>query len=220
MPDKQGTDGPANLGVGLISVGWMGRLHTRAYQAIPVVYPELGLRPQLIHAADTAPDRAKYARDVLGYTGRPWTTMTCWPIRRSKSSPSARPTTSTGRWPFRDCGVHDFDAVRWVTGREVVEVYATGSNRSEKWIADLGDIDTAATILTLDDGCLAVVSNTRYNARGYDVRLELHGSLDGIAAGLDDGSAEPGCDLSRRATTPVLHGPVRRGLPRRARRVH
>ncbi len=25
---------------------------------------------------------------------------------------------------FRDCGVHDFDIVRWVTGREVVEVYA------------------------------------------------------------------------------------------------
>jgi myo-inositol 2-dehydrogenase/D-chiro-inositol 1-dehydrogenase len=97
---------------------------------------------------------------------------------------------------FRDCSVHDFDAVRWVTGREVVEVYAIGSNRGEDWIADLGDADTAATILTLDDGCLAVVSNTRYNARGYDVRLELHGSLDSIAAGLDNGlplgSAEPG----------------------------
>ncbi|SEC50686.1 Predicted dehydrogenase [Streptomyces sp. 3213] len=26
---------------------------------------------------------------------------------------------------FRDCTVHDFDIVRWVTGREVVEVYAT-----------------------------------------------------------------------------------------------
>jgi hypothetical protein len=66
----------------------------------------------------------------------------------------------------------------------------------ENWIADLGDVDTAATILTLDDGSLAVVSNTRYNSRGYDVRLELHGSLDSIAAGLNDGlplgSAEPG----------------------------
>jgi myo-inositol 2-dehydrogenase/D-chiro-inositol 1-dehydrogenase len=97
---------------------------------------------------------------------------------------------------FRDCSVHDFDAVRWVTGREVAEVYATGSNRGEEWIADLGDTDTTATILTLDDGTLAVVSNTRYNARGYDVRLELHGSLDSIAAGFDNGlpldSAEAG----------------------------
>src|SRR5919204_573006 len=55
------------IGVGLISVGWMGKLHTRAYQAIPSVYPELAVRPRLVHAADTAADRAEYARDVLGY---------------------------------------------------------------------------------------------------------------------------------------------------------
>jgi len=56
-----------DIGVGLISVGWMGKLHTRAYQALPSVYPELGLRPHLVHAVDTAPDRAGYAREVLGY---------------------------------------------------------------------------------------------------------------------------------------------------------
>src|SRR6476620_7059313 len=59
--------GVTELGVGLISVGWMGKLHSRAYQAIPLVYPELNIRPRLMHAADTAPDRADYARDVLGY---------------------------------------------------------------------------------------------------------------------------------------------------------
>ena len=59
--------GITELGVGLISVGWMGKLHSRAYQAIPLVYPELKIRPRLVHAADTAPDRADYARDVLGY---------------------------------------------------------------------------------------------------------------------------------------------------------
>ena len=59
--------GITELGVGLISVGWMGKLHSRAYQAIPLVYPELNIRPRLVHAADTAPDRAEYARDVLGY---------------------------------------------------------------------------------------------------------------------------------------------------------
>jgi predicted dehydrogenase len=55
------------VGVGLISVGWMGKLHSRAYQALPSVYPELGLRPRLVHAADTAADRVAYARDALGY---------------------------------------------------------------------------------------------------------------------------------------------------------
>ena len=61
------TTAARDVGVGLISVGWMGKLHTRAYQALPSVYPELGLRPRLVHAADTASDRADYAREVLGY---------------------------------------------------------------------------------------------------------------------------------------------------------
>ena len=60
-------DGCARPGVGLISVGWMGKLHSRAYQAIPLVYPDLKIRPRLVHAADTAADRADYARDALGY---------------------------------------------------------------------------------------------------------------------------------------------------------
>jgi myo-inositol 2-dehydrogenase/D-chiro-inositol 1-dehydrogenase len=97
---------------------------------------------------------------------------------------------------FRDCSVHDFDAIRWVTQQEVREVYATGSNRGEDWIRELGDVDTASAILTLHDGTLAVVSNTRYNPRGHDVRLELHGSTDSIAVGLEDRlplrSVEPG----------------------------
>ena len=77
---------------------------------------------------------------------------------------------------FRDCCVHDFDTVRWVTGREVVEVYATGSARGDDFFAELGDVATAQTLLTFDDGATAVVSNTRYNPRGHDVRLELHGT--------------------------------------------
>jgi myo-inositol 2-dehydrogenase/D-chiro-inositol 1-dehydrogenase len=97
---------------------------------------------------------------------------------------------------FRDCSVHDFDAVRWVTGREVVEVYATGSDHGEAVFADIGDVATAAAMLTMDDGSVALVSGSRYNPRGYDVRLELHGDADSVAVGLDDGlplrSVEPG----------------------------
>lgn len=97
---------------------------------------------------------------------------------------------------FRDCSVHDFDIVRWVTGREVVEVYATGGNRGADYIRDAGDVDTASALLTLDDGAIAVISNSRHNARGYDVRLELHGMTDSIAVGLEDKlplrSVEPG----------------------------
>ncbi|MET7378420.1 Gfo/Idh/MocA family oxidoreductase [Streptomyces sp. NPDC005526] len=97
---------------------------------------------------------------------------------------------------FRDCSVHDFDIIRWVTGREVTEAYAVGGNRGAGYIRDAGDADTTGAVLTLDDGTIAVVSNSRHNGRGYDVRMELHGFDDSIAVGLDDRlplrSVEPG----------------------------
>jgi myo-inositol 2-dehydrogenase/D-chiro-inositol 1-dehydrogenase len=97
---------------------------------------------------------------------------------------------------FRDCGVHDFDAIRWVTGREVVEVYAVGANRGADYFREAGDVDTMSAVLTMDDAAIAVVSDSRYNAAGYDVRLELLGSADSISVGLDGRvplrSAEPG----------------------------
>ncbi|MCW4457305.1 Gfo/Idh/MocA family protein [Microbacterium sp. MPKO10] len=55
------------LGVGLISVGWMGRLHTRSYKAIPERFPELGVEPRLVIAADAVADVAQQAVDHLGY---------------------------------------------------------------------------------------------------------------------------------------------------------
>ncbi|MCL2729975.1 MAG: Gfo/Idh/MocA family oxidoreductase [Actinomycetia bacterium] len=89
---------------------------------------------------------------------------------------------------FRDCSVHDFDIVRWVTGREVIEVYATGSNRGEDFFAAAGDVDTAVSLLTLDDGTLASCTATRYNGAGYDVRLEVCGSKGTLAAGVTERS--------------------------------
>ena len=55
------------IGVGLISVGWMGNLHTYAYKTLAQKYPELNVDVELIIAADTSQERAKYAQDVLGY---------------------------------------------------------------------------------------------------------------------------------------------------------
>jgi myo-inositol 2-dehydrogenase/D-chiro-inositol 1-dehydrogenase len=86
---------------------------------------------------------------------------------------------------FRDCAVHDFDIVRWVTGREVVEVSATGANRGDPRFTAAGDVDTAVTVLTLDDGTLVTCTATRYNGAGYDVRMEVAGSNGTLATGLD-----------------------------------
>ncbi|MER5971426.1 Gfo/Idh/MocA family oxidoreductase [Streptomyces sp. NPDC002055] len=97
---------------------------------------------------------------------------------------------------IRDCLVHDFDAVRWLTGREVVEAFATGANGGAAFFREAGDVDTAAALLTLDDGTLVTATATRYNGAGYDVRMELSGERDQFVVGLDDRtpftSAEPG----------------------------
>ncbi|WP_329199560.1 MULTISPECIES: Gfo/Idh/MocA family protein [unclassified Streptomyces] len=87
---------------------------------------------------------------------------------------------------FRDCLVHDFDMVRWVTGREVTEVYAAGSDEGLPGFREAGDVHTGAALLTLDDGTLVSSTGTRCNGAGYDVRMELGGELDQISTGLDD----------------------------------
>ncbi|RCV50222.1 Gfo/Idh/MocA family protein, partial [Marinitenerispora sediminis] len=97
---------------------------------------------------------------------------------------------------FRDCHVHDLDIVRWVTGREIVEVFAYGSNRGAAFFAEAGDVDNAAALLRLDDDTLVTLQGSRYNGGGYDVRMEVAGSRGTVAVGLDDRtaleSAEPG----------------------------
>ncbi|MEV6103665.1 Gfo/Idh/MocA family oxidoreductase [Streptomyces sp. NPDC051940] len=86
---------------------------------------------------------------------------------------------------YRDCLIHDFDILRWITGREVTEVFAYGSDAGPPAFREAGDVDTAAVLLTLDDGTLATATSTRVNGAGYDVRMELAGELDQIAVGLD-----------------------------------
>ncbi|MFL5929699.1 MAG: Gfo/Idh/MocA family oxidoreductase [Gaiellaceae bacterium] len=86
---------------------------------------------------------------------------------------------------FRDLHIHDFDAIRFVTGQEVAEVYADGAVRETPWFEDYGDVDAAAAVLRLADGTLAVLTGTRHDPLGYDVRLEVFGTQDSIAVGVD-----------------------------------
>lgn len=86
---------------------------------------------------------------------------------------------------YRDCLVHDFDALRWVTGREVESVYAVGSDTGPRMFREADDVDTAAALLTLDDGTVCTATATRMNGAGYDVRMELAGETDQLAVGLD-----------------------------------
>lgn len=89
---------------------------------------------------------------------------------------------------FRDFSVHDFDALRFVTGDEVVEVYADGSVCEFPVFEKYNDIDTGAALLKMRSGAIALLNSTRHNAIGYDIRMEVVGSRDSIAVGLDERS--------------------------------
>ncbi|WP_411104376.1 Gfo/Idh/MocA family oxidoreductase [Streptomyces sp. cmx-4-9] len=104
----------------------------------------------------------------------------------SDAAPPAAAYLGSSGGLYRDCLVHDFDALRWVTGREVAEVYAAGADAGPAQFRAAGDIDTAAAVLTLDDGTLVASTGTRCNGAGYDVRMELAGERDQVSVGLDD----------------------------------
>jgi myo-inositol 2-dehydrogenase/D-chiro-inositol 1-dehydrogenase len=86
---------------------------------------------------------------------------------------------------FCDLHIHDFDAVRFVSGEEITQVYADGAGLDAPWVGKLNDVDVAAAILHLSGGGLVIVSGTRRDPLGYDVRLEVFGTGDSIVVGQD-----------------------------------
>jgi myo-inositol 2-dehydrogenase/D-chiro-inositol 1-dehydrogenase len=77
---------------------------------------------------------------------------------------------------FLDQTIHDFDMARFVTGTEVVEVYARGLVRGNPAVAEMGDVDTAVVVMTHTDGVITTIDNSREAVYGYDQRVEAFGS--------------------------------------------
>jgi myo-inositol 2-dehydrogenase/D-chiro-inositol 1-dehydrogenase len=77
---------------------------------------------------------------------------------------------------FLDMTIHDFDMARYVTGSEVVEVFARGAVRIDPAFADAGDVDTALVTLVHESGCLTAIDNSRQAVYGFDQRVEVFGS--------------------------------------------
>jgi len=102
-------------------------------------------------------------------------------IARDPSPPPAEYVKNSGGI-FLDMTIHDFDMVRYLSGSEVIEVYAVGAVLIDPAIGAAGDVDTAITTLTLENGALAVIDNSREAVYGYDQRIELFGSKGSITA--------------------------------------
>ncbi|MEA3184835.1 MAG: myo-inositol 2-dehydrogenase / D-chiro-inositol 1-dehydrogenase [Ilumatobacteraceae bacterium] len=82
---------------------------------------------------------------------------------------------------FLDMMIHDFDMARFVTGSEVVDVYAQAAVRVDPAIGEAGDVDTAVVVLRHENGCITTIDNSRQAVYGYDQRVEAFGS-GGMAA--------------------------------------
>jgi myo-inositol 2-dehydrogenase / D-chiro-inositol 1-dehydrogenase len=97
---------------------------------------------------------------------------------------------------FHDLLIHDLDAVPWLIGEPVVEVYAAGSVLVHEAFAAADDVDNCVVALTFAGGAHAVLSGGRQDGVGYDHRIEVFGSADSLAVGVDDrtpmSSLEPG----------------------------
>lgn len=77
---------------------------------------------------------------------------------------------------FLDMTIHDFDMARYISGKQVKEVYAKAAVKVDPEIGEAGDVDTAIITLTFEDDSMAVIDNCRKAVYGYDQRLEVFGS--------------------------------------------
>lgn len=111
---------------------------------------------------------------------------------------------------FKDQLIHDFDLLRFVTGEEVVTVNASGSSIGVPVTAKYDDTAVAAVTLELESGALAMMCGVRTDPVGYDVRMELFGTADSIAVGVDERTPL----RSVEAGQPVPKDPYREWLPR------
>lgn len=95
---------------------------------------------------------------------------------RDPAPPSINYIKSSGGL-FLDMAIHDFDTACFLNQQKVVMVYSTGTVFGDSEIKKAGDIDTAITTLTFENGSMASIDNSRKSAYGYDQRVEVFGDL-------------------------------------------
>ncbi len=84
-------------------------------------------------------------------------------------------------------GIHDIDAIHWVTGRRITAVYARSAS---KLLADRASDDACVSILEFDNGACGCLETLWVNPRGVvstlDARLELTGTQGRISLRIAD----------------------------------
>ena len=84
---------------------------------------------------------------------------------------------------FLDAAIHDFDAARFLMGREVTRVSAHGACLVHHDLAAVNDIDTCVSVLSFDGGGMGVTEWNRFAGYGEEIAAEVQGSLGTLRIG-------------------------------------
>ncbi len=87
---------------------------------------------------------------------------------------------------FLNAAIHDYDAARYLMGREVESISATGAALVHKDLKAVNDIDTCSSTLTLGADVIAITEWGRYATYGYDIGFEVVGTKGMIRVGLQE----------------------------------
>lgn len=106
------------------------------------------------------------------------TLIRCYGIDPSEGLPSfvefAMNNDSGGL--FLDMAIHDIDLVRWFTGQEVDRLWAIGKNAAYPQLDNVGELETGAAMMRLENQTMALLVAGRNAAHGYHVETEIMGT--------------------------------------------
>lgn len=91
---------------------------------------------------------------------------------------------------FLDTAIHDFDSVRFLSGSEVVEVFAAASSLVTPERQGPYEVDTGVTVLRLASGALATVTNSLRTGYGYEAGAEVYGPRGKLVIAGDCGGVQ------------------------------
>lgn len=117
-------------------------------------------------------------------------------LRSHDPQPASEAFIASSDGMFRDLAIHDVDVLRFLTAREVAEIFVLGTAHTFPVCGKYEDHATAVGVAQLADGTPVAMSWARHDSLGHDVRTEIFESEDSISVGLGPRmpmrSVEPG----------------------------
>jgi predicted dehydrogenase len=97
------------------------------------------------------------------------------------------PKLSGGIW--LDTVTHDFDSILFLTGADVIKVYAEAATLVYDQLKPKGDFDNVVITIKLSNGAIGYIDSCAFTPYGYDIRVELIGTKAAIVIDMGSNSS-------------------------------